>query len=170
MSDVDADAIVIAGTATINVAPAGTTMPTSLSDPLDAAFVPAGYSTDDGVKFTDSKTVQGVRPHQSFGTIELRNADGAPDVAEAIALAAFGYLMTARALRAIDDGEPAQLPAGRLLEENQWRAIRHGMSVLSSTAAPTPIPAPSVFVIRSLTSATRVAASRVAWVPSIRQL
>jgi carboxylate-amine ligase len=69
-----------------------------------------------------------VRPHQSFGTIELRNADGAPDVAEAIAVAAFGYLMTARMLRAIDDGEPAELPAGRLLEENQWRAIRFGLS------------------------------------------
>jgi carboxylate-amine ligase len=69
-----------------------------------------------------------VRPHQSFGTIELRNADGAPDVREAIALAAFGYLMAARALRAIDDGEPAELVSGRVLEENQWRAIRHGIS------------------------------------------
>ena len=48
-----------------------------------------------------------MRPHQSFGTVELRNADGAPDVREAIALAAFGYLMAARALRAIDEGEPA---------------------------------------------------------------
>jgi carboxylate-amine ligase len=69
-----------------------------------------------------------VRPHQAFGTIELRNADGVPDVREAIALAAFGYLMAARTLRAIDDGEPARLPAGRVLEENQWRAIRHGLS------------------------------------------
>ena len=69
-----------------------------------------------------------VRPHQSFGTVELRNADGAPDVREAIALAAFGYLMAARALRAIDDGEPARIPPGRVLEENQWRAIRHGIS------------------------------------------
>ena len=69
-----------------------------------------------------------VRPHQSFGTVELRNADGAPDVREAIALAAFGYLMAARALRGIDDGEPAELYAGRVLEENQWRAIRHGIS------------------------------------------
>jgi glutamate---cysteine ligase / carboxylate-amine ligase len=69
-----------------------------------------------------------VRPHQSFGTIELRNADGAPDVREAIALAAFGYAMAARTLRAIDDGEPANLVAGRVLEENQWRAIRHGLS------------------------------------------
>jgi carboxylate-amine ligase len=69
-----------------------------------------------------------VRPHQSFGTIELRNADGVPDVREAIALAAFGYLMAARALRGIDEGEPAVLHAGRMLEENQWRAIRYGLS------------------------------------------
>jgi carboxylate-amine ligase len=69
-----------------------------------------------------------VRPHQSFGTIELRNADGAPDVREAIAISAFGYLMAARALRGIDEGEPAELVSGRVLEENQWRAIRHGLS------------------------------------------
>jgi hypothetical protein len=66
MADLDADAIVIAGTATLYVAPAGTTMPASLSASLNAAFVELGYSTEDGVKFTDSKTVQGVRPHQSF--------------------------------------------------------------------------------------------------------
>ena len=53
-----------------------------------------------------------VRPHQSFGTVELRNADGAPDVREAIALAAFGYLMAARALRAIDEGEPPLVHCG----------------------------------------------------------
>jgi carboxylate-amine ligase len=69
-----------------------------------------------------------VRPHQSFGTVELRNADGIPDVREAIALAAFGYLMAARALRGIDEGEPVELHAGRVLEENMWRAIRHGLS------------------------------------------
>jgi carboxylate-amine ligase len=51
-----------------------------------------------------------------------------PDVREAIALSAFGYLMAARTLRAIDDGEPARLVPGRVLEENQWRAIRHGLS------------------------------------------
>lgn len=66
MATLDADAIVIAGTATIHVAPAGTTMPTSLSDELDPAFVELGYSTDDGVAFSDTKEVQGVRPHQSF--------------------------------------------------------------------------------------------------------
>ena len=69
-----------------------------------------------------------VRPHQAFGTVELRNADGAPDVREAIAISAFGYLMAARALRGIDEGEPAELASGRMLEENQWRAIRHGLS------------------------------------------
>ena len=36
--------------------------------------------------------------------------------------------MAARALRGIDEGEPAELHAGRVLEENMWRAIRHGLS------------------------------------------
>lgn len=66
MADLDADAIVIAGTATVHVAPKDTPMPASLNAVLNAAFVPLGYSTDDGVAFSDSKEVQGVRPHQSF--------------------------------------------------------------------------------------------------------
>ena len=85
-----------------------------------------------------------MRPHQSFGTVELRNADGAPDVREAIAIAAFGYLMAARALRGIDEGEPAELYPGRVLEENQWRAIRHGLShELIDLGARRSVPAPS---------------------------
>jgi carboxylate-amine ligase len=68
-----------------------------------------------------------VRPHQSFGTVELRNADGCPDVREAVAVAAFGYLMAARALRAIDEGEPIEELPARYIEENTWRAIRFGL-------------------------------------------
>jgi carboxylate-amine ligase len=69
-----------------------------------------------------------VRPHQDFGTVEVRNADGFPDARESVAVAAFAYAMAARALRAIDDGEPLVDHPPRVLEENQWRAIRYGMS------------------------------------------
>ena len=68
-----------------------------------------------------------VRPHQAFGTVELRNADALPDVRESIAVAAFGYLMAARKLRAIDEGEPLPDLRGRHIEENMWRAIRFGL-------------------------------------------
>jgi carboxylate-amine ligase len=69
-----------------------------------------------------------VRPHQDFGTVEVRNADGFPDARESVAVAAFAYAMAARALRAIDEGEPLVDHPPRVLEENQWRAIRYGMS------------------------------------------
>src|SRR5262249_36307758 len=69
-----------------------------------------------------------VRPHQAFGTVELRNADGMPDVRESIAVAAFGYAMVAYYLRLIDEGVPIRSWEGRYLEENMWRAIRFGLS------------------------------------------
>ncbi len=69
-----------------------------------------------------------VRPHQSFGTVELRNADALPDVRESLAVMAYAYALTARRLRAIDEGEPLPVLRGRHLEENMWRAIRRGLS------------------------------------------
>jgi hypothetical protein len=62
----DKDQIVVAGTAHVYVAPAGTAMPTDVDDELNAAFVSLGYSTEDGVKFTDAKTLVDIRAHQSF--------------------------------------------------------------------------------------------------------
>jgi carboxylate-amine ligase len=69
-----------------------------------------------------------VRPHLAFPTIELRICDGQPELAEARALAAFGYALTVRIARALDDGEHLPLPPHRLIEENLWRAIRFGLS------------------------------------------
>ncbi len=69
-----------------------------------------------------------VRPHLAYPTIEIRIADGQPDLAEARALAAFGYALAARIARAVDDGEPLPQPPPRMIEENLWRAIRYGLS------------------------------------------
>ena len=69
-----------------------------------------------------------VRPHLAFPTIELRICDGQPELAEARSLAAFGYALTVRIARALDDGEQLPLPPHRLIEENLWRAIRFGLS------------------------------------------
>ena len=69
-----------------------------------------------------------VRPHQSFGTIEIRACDALPDIGESIALAAFQTALAARAARLYDDGTlpPPDRPSD--LEENLWRALRWGMS------------------------------------------
>jgi carboxylate-amine ligase len=69
-----------------------------------------------------------VRPHLQFPTIETRICDAQPDLGEARSLAAAIYALTARVARALDEGEPLPSWPHRLLEENLWRAIRHGLS------------------------------------------
>ena len=68
-----------------------------------------------------------VRPHHSFGTVEVRICDAQTTGAESDALAALIVACVRRAAAEIDAGEtPPDLP-GRLIEENMWRAIRHGL-------------------------------------------
>jgi carboxylate-amine ligase len=69
-----------------------------------------------------------VRPHLAFPTIEIRVCDAQPDLAEARSLAAFCYALTVRIAHALDEGEPLPDYPHRLIEENLWRAIRHGLS------------------------------------------
>jgi len=69
-----------------------------------------------------------VRPHLAFPTVEIRICDGQPDVGEAQALAALCYSVAARIARALDEGEPVPLPPNRMIEENLWRALRHGLA------------------------------------------
>jgi len=69
-----------------------------------------------------------VRPHLAYPTIEIRIADGQPDLAEAQSLSAFCYALAARCARAHDEGETLPGLPHRLLEENMWRAIRWGLS------------------------------------------
>jgi carboxylate-amine ligase len=67
-----------------------------------------------------------VRPHHSFGTIEVRICDAQTTGPEADGLAELIVACVAQALREVDAGEtPPDLP-GRLIEENMWRAIRYG--------------------------------------------
>ena len=67
-----------------------------------------------------------VRPHHSFGTIEVRICDAQTTGPEADALVELIVACVAQALREVDAGEtPPDLP-GRLIEENMWRALRYG--------------------------------------------
>ncbi len=68
-----------------------------------------------------------VRPHLSFGTVEVRICDAQPTAGEAEALSALITACVAQAAREVDEGRtPPHLP-GRMIEENMWRAIRYGL-------------------------------------------
>jgi carboxylate-amine ligase len=68
-----------------------------------------------------------VRPHFSFGTVEARICDAQMTAAESEALAALIVACVAQAARDVDDGVPFTDLPRRLIEENFWRAIRHGL-------------------------------------------
>jgi carboxylate-amine ligase len=68
-----------------------------------------------------------VRPHFSFGTVELRICDAQATAQESDALAALMAACIAQAARDVDEGVPYEDLAPRLIEENMWRAIRFGL-------------------------------------------
>lgn len=68
-----------------------------------------------------------VRPHFSFGTVEMRICDAQSNGAESEALAGLIVACIAQAARDIDEGVPHVDVPGRLIEENMWRAIRFGL-------------------------------------------
>ncbi|HEX5225925.1 MAG TPA: YbdK family carboxylate-amine ligase [Solirubrobacteraceae bacterium] len=68
-----------------------------------------------------------VRPHFSFGTVEVRICDAQATAQESEALGSLMVACVAQAARDVDDGVPFADPAPRLVEENMWRAIRHGL-------------------------------------------
>jgi len=68
-----------------------------------------------------------IRPHLSFGTVEVRICDAQATAPEAEGLAALIVACVAQAARDIDAGVAKPEVAGRLIEENMWRAIRYGL-------------------------------------------
>jgi carboxylate-amine ligase len=69
-----------------------------------------------------------VRPHHSFGTVEVRICDGQTGMAEAFAVAAAALSCIAGFAADLDAGRPLPNHARGLIEENVWRAERHGLS------------------------------------------
>jgi glutamate---cysteine ligase / carboxylate-amine ligase len=72
-----------------------------------------------------------VRPHHAFGTVEVRICDAQTRGDESFALAALIAACIAQAALDYDErgyGGGERLLADREIEENLWRAIRHGMS------------------------------------------
>jgi glutamate---cysteine ligase / carboxylate-amine ligase len=68
-----------------------------------------------------------VRPHHSYGTVEMRICDAQTSGDDSTALAGLITACAAQAALDIDDEVPRCDPPGRMLEENFWRAIRFGL-------------------------------------------
>jgi carboxylate-amine ligase len=67
-----------------------------------------------------------VRPHLSFGTVEVRICDVQMTASESEALAGLIVACVAQAARDHDEGRESPDVPGRIIEENMWRATRFG--------------------------------------------
>jgi glutamate---cysteine ligase / carboxylate-amine ligase len=68
-----------------------------------------------------------VRPHHSYGTVEMRICDAQTSADDSTALAGLITACIAQAALDHDEGMPFEDPPGRMIEENFWRAIRNGL-------------------------------------------
>jgi carboxylate-amine ligase len=68
-----------------------------------------------------------IRPHHTFGTVELRICDAQTSAADSTALTELIAACIAQAALDYDDGLPFDDPPNRVVEENLWRAIRYGL-------------------------------------------
>ena len=68
-----------------------------------------------------------IRPHPSFGTVELRICDGVPTLGEIGMVAALSQCLVEIFDRELDKGYTLPKPKGWVMRENKWRAARHGL-------------------------------------------
>src|SRR3954462_11740272 len=67
-----------------------------------------------------------IRPHFTFGTVEVRICDAQSTAQESEALSGLIVACVAQAARDEDEQVPFADPPRRMIEENLWRAIRRG--------------------------------------------
>jgi glutamate---cysteine ligase / carboxylate-amine ligase len=80
--------------------------------------------TDSIVEYT--QVWWSIRPHFTFGTVEVRICDAQSTGHESDALSSLIVACVAQAARDEDERVPFADPPRRLIEENFWRAIRRG--------------------------------------------
>ena len=68
-----------------------------------------------------------VRPHPTYGTVELRICDGLPTMAEVGMVAALSQCLVDTFDREIDKGYVLPTPRRWVVQENKWRAARYGL-------------------------------------------
>ena len=90
-----------------------------------------GFLRDTGSITSIGQCWWGVRPHVLIGTVELRMFDGQPRLRDTLAMAAFAQGLVAHLCQQYDDegGLPECFP-DYYVDENLWRAARHGSDAL----------------------------------------
>jgi carboxylate-amine ligase len=68
-----------------------------------------------------------IRPHHTFGTVELRICDAQTSAEAANALEALAVACIAQAALDQDEGVPFDDLSGRMIDEAFWRAMRYGL-------------------------------------------
>ncbi|HEX3824141.1 MAG TPA: glutamate--cysteine ligase [Mycobacteriales bacterium] len=68
-----------------------------------------------------------VRPHPTFGTVELRICDGLPTLYEISWAAALSQCLVEMFNGQLDRGYTLPVPKGWTIRENKWRAARYGL-------------------------------------------
>jgi carboxylate-amine ligase len=105
-----------------------------------AAYVAFLYETRSIVEHT--QIWWSIRPHFSFGTVELRIMDAQSRAEESTALQALATACIGQAAIDHDAGVRVEPVPARLIEENMWRAIRYGLDGrLIDLPAPREVPA-----------------------------
>ncbi|MFB6075108.1 MAG: glutamate--cysteine ligase [Haloarculaceae archaeon] len=67
-----------------------------------------------------------VRPHSGHGTVEVRTPDAQQDLDRAMAFVEYVHALVEDLAARYDDGESGRDRRRELLDENKWRAMRHG--------------------------------------------
>jgi YbdK family carboxylate-amine ligase len=68
-----------------------------------------------------------IRPHPTFGTVELRICDGLPTLEEIAAVAAMAQCLVEQMDGQLDRGYTLPEPRAWVVRENKWRAARYGL-------------------------------------------
>jgi carboxylate-amine ligase len=69
-----------------------------------------------------------IRPHPTFGTVELRICDGMPTMTEVATAAALSQCLVEWLDKLYDRGYKLPVPRRWVVTENKWRAARHGIN------------------------------------------
>jgi carboxylate-amine ligase len=67
-----------------------------------------------------------VRPHSVHGTVEVRTPDAQADPGHVLALVEYVHALVCDLCARYEDGEAGSDHRRELLDENKWRALRHG--------------------------------------------